>query len=88
MTSPATPTDDLLIDSFNKPKRKDRHHDNHGGGMINIVHQKMNYITNADQTLAQTPLNTSGLNLSININMFFWGFSIDTLTTIIHIFFA
>ena len=34
--SPATPTDDLLIDSFNKPERKDRHNDVHGGVMIYI----------------------------------------------------
>ena len=34
--NPDTPTDDRLLDSFNKPERKDRPADSHGGVMVYV----------------------------------------------------
>ena len=34
--NPDIPTDDLLLDSFNKPERKDRQADSHGGVMVYV----------------------------------------------------
>ena len=34
--NPDIPTDDLLLDSYNKPKRKDSPADSHGGVMVYV----------------------------------------------------
>ena len=83
---PASPADDLLIDSSNKPESKDTHNDNHGGVMI-YIKDGLYYKRRPDlepKTISECIWN----ELISTINMYYSGFSIDLLTLILHIFFT
>ena len=81
--SPDIPTEDLLLDYFIKPERKDRLADSHGAV---IVMSKRDYTSSTGTILNLTEQNVFGLNLLTILSMYYIGYFTYLLFLTLHMF--